>query len=233
MEPYFRKEITDRQAEVIAFFMTHLGSDPDHIHYIKSEEYYSDLYAIDLAIYEPTKYFDYYVAHTVGLSDYRFDTNFKRSELLMILPNTWKPIFDKEEYYWPLQLLLDVAYGVVENKMGTMIGQVYLPRHDGKTYSQYTDAFGGILTLAEDLPIELYDAEIEGTYTRFLQVVPVSLDDVSKIEEIGPSKFIEFNLHDSEGPQMVVKLKEKPLAGIDRIIKQNEDSLKGRKNKKI
>lgn len=230
MEPYFRKEITDRQAEVVAFFMTHLGSDADHFHYIKSEEYYSDLYAIDLVIFEPTKYFDYYVAVTAGLSDYRFDKNFARSELLMVLPKTWKPIFDKEEFYWPLQILLDVAYGVVENKMGTAFAQVYLPRQNENPYTTYSDAIGGILTMPEMFPIEMYDAEIENSFTRFLQVVPISQNDLSKIEEIGPAKFVEFDLHDSDGPQMVVKIKEKPLAGIDRIIKQNEDSLKSKKN---
>ena len=229
MEPYFRKEITDRQAEVVAFFMTHLGSDPEHFHYIKSEEYYSDLYAIDLAVFEPTKYFDYYVAVTAGLSDYRFDKNFSRSELLMVLPKTWKPIFDKEEFYWPLQILLDVAYGVVENKMGTAFAQVYLPRQNEKPYTTYSDAIGGILTMPEMFPIEMYDVEIENSFTRFLQVVPISKNDLSKIEEIGPAKFVEFDLHDSDGPQMVVKIKEKPLVGIDRIIKQNEDALKNKK----
>ena len=76
MEPYFRKDITDRQAEVVGFFMASLGSDAKRIHYIKSEEYYSDLYPIDIAVFEPTKYFDYYVAITSGLSNYRFDNNF-------------------------------------------------------------------------------------------------------------------------------------------------------------
>lgn len=229
MEPYFRKDITDRQAQVVSFFMAALDSDEDRIHYIKSEEYFSDLYPIDIAVFEPTKYFDYYVAMTAGLSNYRFDSNFARSELVMVLPKTWKPIFDKEEYYWPLQILLDVAYGVVQNNMGTMLGQVYLPRQNEKPYTSYSDAIGGILTLPEMFPIEMYDVEIENSYTRFLQVVPISKKDLEKIEEIGPNKFIEYDLHDSEGPQIAVKLQEKPLAGIDRIIKQNEETLKNKK----
>ena len=147
----------------------------------------------------------------------------------MVLPKTWKPIFDKEEFYWPLQILLDVAYGVVENKMGTAFAQVYLPRQNAEPYTKYSDAIGGILTMPEMFPIEMYDAEIENSFTRFLQVVPISQNDLSKIEDFGPAKFIEFDLHDSDGPQMVVKIKEKPLTGIDRIIKQNEDTLKSKK----
>lgn len=229
MEPYFRKELTERQSEVAAFFMKCLGSDVDHMHYIKSQEYYTDYFPIDLIIYEPTEFFDGYVAITAGLSDYRFDKFFGRSELLMVLPKNWKPVFDKEEYYWPLKILLDVAYGVVENKQGTMIGQVYLPREDEDGYTNYSDAIGAILTLPEEFPIQMYEIEGENSYTRFLQVVPISKDDLSKIEENGPAKFIQYNLHDSEGPQMRVKIPEKPLAGIDKIIKQNEDSLKNKK----
>ena len=230
MEPYFGKEITDIQAEILGFFMGHLGSDPDHMHYIKTEEYYTDLFAIDLAVFEPTKYFDYYVATTVGLSDYKFKRNFARSELIMILPKNWKPIFDKEEYYWPLKILLDLAYGLVQNNIGAAYGQVLLPRENEEPYSSYTDAVGGVLVVPEMLPVELYNAEVEGEYVWFPQVVPVSKNDLDKIELVGLDKFIEFDLHDSEGPQMVVKLQDKPLFGIDRIIKQNEDILKNKKD---
>lgn len=230
MEPYFGKDITDRQAEITGFFLGNLGCDPDRMHYIKTEEYFADLYAIDVAVYEPTKYFDYYVATTVGLSDYRFNKNFARSELIMILPKNWKPIFDKEEYYWPLQILLDCAYGLVQNKMGGAYGQVLLPRENDTPYTSYSDAIGGITVVPEMLPVELYNAEVEGEFVWFLQVVPISKNDLEKIELVGLNKFVEFDLHDSEGPQMVVKLQEKPLFGIDKIIKQNEDILKNKKN---
>ena len=228
LKPYFSEEISDRQAQVLVHIMANIGSSLEHMHYIKSEEYLSDIFPIDLAIYEPTEFVDNYVVQTVGLSSYYFTKNFARSELLMVLPKTWKPIFDREEYRWPLGLLLDIAYGMVENKQGPMIGQVYMP-NENEIVSPATDAVGGIITFAEHFPTELYEVKVNDTYTRFFQVVPVTKDDVEKIEENGAADFIKYNLHDSNGPQMVVKLKEKQPRGIDRLIKQNEDSLKGKK----
>ena len=227
-KPIFAEELSDRQAQVLVHIMANIGSSPEHMHYIKSEEYLSDIFPIDLAIFEPTEFVDYYVAQTVGLSSYYFTENFARSELLMLLPKTWKPIFDREEYKWPLGLLLDIAYGMVENKVGPMIGQVYMPNGE-EIVSPATDAVGAIITLAEHLPMELYEVKVNDTYTRYFQVVPITKDDVEKIEEHGSTNFIRYNLHDSDGPQMVVKLKEKQPRGIDRLIKQNEDSLKGKK----
>lgn len=227
-KPYFAEEISDRQAEILGFIMGNIGASFEKLHYIKSEEFLSDIFPIDLAIHEPTEFVDYYVAHTVGLSSYYFTQNFARSELVMLLPKTWKPIFDREEYKWPLGLLLDIAYGMVENKVGPMIGQVYMPNGD-EIVSPATDAVGGIITFPEHFPIELYEVKVNDTYTRFFQVVPITKDDVEKIEEHGTGDFIKYSLHDSNGPQMVVKLKERQPRGIDRLIKQNEDSLKGKR----
>jgi hypothetical protein len=227
LKPYFSEEISDRQAQVLAHIMANTGATFENLHYIKSEEYLSDIFPIDIAVHEPTEFVDYYIAHTVGLSSYYFTTNFARSELVMLLPKTWKPVFDREEYKWPLGLLLDIAYGIVENKVGPMIGQVYMP-NGNEIVSPATDAIGGIITLAEHFPIELYEVKINDTFTRFFQVVPITKDDAEKIEENGSIDFIKYNLHDSEGPQMVVKLKEKKPMGIDKLIKQNEDSLKSK-----
>ena len=85
-----------------------------------------------------------------------------------------------------------------------------------------------MITFAENFPMEIYEAEIEDTLTRFFQVVPVSSKDVEKVEDIGPLNFIKFNLHDSDGPKMMVEFGEKPVEGIDRLIKENESSLKSK-----
>ena len=229
--PYFSDGLTDRQIFVMMHYIRALKTTPDDLHYIKSEEYAHDLFPIDIVVFEPTKEFDYYVVGTVGLSDYRFDKNFSRSELIMALPKTWKPIFDKEEYYWAPQMVRDIAYCVLERKEGTYPGQVYLLtdeslQAEGGTYSPQTDAVGAILTFPEMFSLEMYEREMYHSYVRFLQVVPIDKNDVQKLDEIGPADFIKFDLHDSEGPTMVVKLKEKPLQGIDKLVKQNEDALK-------
>ncbi|MBQ9793186.1 MAG: suppressor of fused domain protein [Clostridia bacterium] len=232
-EPYFSKELSERQTAVVMHYLKNLIADPNDLEYVKTQEYKTDVFPVDIVIVKPTEYFNYYVVATVGLSSYRFDSNFARCELMMVLPPEWKPILDKEEFYWPPQLLRDIAYNLIDNDMGVAVGQVHVltGTEDSGTYSPFTDAVGGIITMPEMFPVTMCEEKIGDTYTRFMQVVPVTKDDVAKIESMTPFKFIEFELHDSEGPQMVVELKEKPLQGIDKIIKQNEAVLKG-KNKK-
>lgn len=232
-EPYFSKELSERQTAVVMHYLRNLISDPNDLDYIKTQEYSSDIFPVDIVVINPSEYFNYYVVGTVGLSSYRFDKNLARSELFMVLPPEWKPVMDKEEFYWAPQLLRDIAYNLIDNDMGVAVGQVHLltGTEESGTYSPFTDAVGGIITMPEMLPISMCEEKIGDTYTRFMQVVPITKDDVSKIESMTPSKFIEYELHDSDGPQMVVKLKEKPLQGIDKIIKQNESVLK-EKNKK-
>lgn len=226
LEPYYSKELSERQITVLVHYFNYFGVEPKDVHYIKTEEFYTDLFPIDLVVIEPNEKFDYYTIATVGLSEYKFDENFARSELLMVMPKTWKPIFDKEQYYWAPALLKDVAYAAVENKRAVKVGQVYLLNEEGKTYSPSTDAIGGIITIAEMYDFDMYEALIGETYTKFFQVVPIDNNDYAKLEQIGPMKFIQFELHDSENPLMVAKMKEKPVEGIDKLIKHNEGKLK-------
>ena len=228
LDPYYSKELSERQIEVLIHYFNYFGVEPNDVHFIKTEEYYTDLFPVDLVVVEPNDKFDYYTIATVGLSEYRFDENFVRSELLMVLPKTWKPIFDKEEYYWAPALLKDIAYASIASRRAVKVGQVYLLNEEGKTYSPSTDAVGGIITIAEMFDFDMYESLIGETYTKFFQVVPIDNNDVQKLDEIGPMKFIQFNLHDSEKPLMVAKVKEKPVQGIDRLVKQNESKLKSK-----
>ena len=226
-EPKFAEELSERQVAVCMHYLKTLGLSPDEMQYIKTEIETFDIYPVDLAIFEPSEAFDYWVITTVGLSEYYFNENLARCELMMVVPKEWKPILDKEEHYWVVDMLRDIAYGIIDNKKGLIPNQLYLLADlgAGETFCKSTDAVGAIVTLPEMLPFSFLEEKIDGSYTRFLQLVPVTADNVSKIEEVGPAKFIEFDLHDSDGPKMVVTLKEKQLQGIDKLVKQNEDSL--------
>lgn len=231
-EPKFAKELSERQVAVCMHYLRCLGLTPDDMQYIRTEIDDFDLYPVDLAIFKPSEFFDYWVIGTVGLSEYCFNgDNLSYCELMMVVPKQWQPILDKEEHYWVLDMLRDIAYGVIENKRGVAVNQLYLLADlaAGETFCKSTDAVGAIVTLPEMLSFNFLEEKIDGSYTRFLQLVPVTADNVSKIDEVGPAKFIEFDLHDSDGPKIVVTLKEKPLQGIDKLVKQNEDSLKGKK----
>ena len=78
-KPYFADNLSERQAEVIMHYVSVLGSKLEDIHYIKTEEYLSDIYPVDIVVFEPVENFDYYTVATVGLSSYRFEENFARS----------------------------------------------------------------------------------------------------------------------------------------------------------
>ena len=199
------------------------------MHYVKNQEFLSDLFPIGIAIFEPTKEFDYYIISTIGLSQYYFPKGVQRAELNMVLPKTWKPILDKEEYMWPIELLTDIAYQIIDANYGANVGQVYIFNGDGEPYSKYSDAVGGIVCLPEMFPITILEAEIENSFTRFLQVMTLNKDQLSKVDELGPIEFIKYELHDSEDALMVIPIKEPAPTGIDKIIKKNENSLKGKK----
>lgn len=229
LDPYFSKELSSRQIQVLIHYFNYFGVEPNDVHYIKTEEFYSDLFPVDLVVIEPNSKFDYYTIATVGLSEYKFEEKYVRSELLLVLPKEWKPIFDKEQYYWAPALLKDVAYASIENKRPIKVGQVYLLNEEGKTYSPSTDAVGAIVTIPEMYDFDMYEEFIDETYTKFFQIVPIENNDIKKLEEIGPMKFIQFDLRDSEKPLMVAKLKEKAVQGIDKLVKQNESKLKSKK----
>lgn len=226
LETYYSKELSERQIEVLVHYFNYFGVAPEEVHYIKTEEFYTDLFPIDIVVIEPNKKSEYYTIATVGLSSYKLDENFARSELLMAMPKNWKPNFDKEQYYWAPALLKDIAYAAVANKRAVKVGQVYLLNEEGKTYSPSTDAIGGIITIAEMYDFDIYEALIEKTYTKFFQVVPIDNNDYQKLETMGPMKFIQFELHDSENSLMVAKFKEKKVEGIDKLILHNENKLK-------
>ena len=230
-KPFFSEVLTDRQVAVINHYIEVMGFKLEDFHYIKSQEFMSDLFPVDIAIFGPTEDFNYYTITTVGLSQYKFPKFFARVELSMVMPITWKPIFGKKEYFWAPQLLLDIAYQIVENNFGVQIGQAYLfegEKENELPYPEGTDAVGGIVCLPEMFPLNILEAEIEKTYTRFFQIMTLDKNAVSKLDEIGPQNYIRFELHDSSNPLMVVPVRDFKPQGIDKIIKKNEDSLKGK-----
>ncbi len=229
-EPFFSEYLTDRQVEVINHFIDIMGFELNEFNYLKSEEFMTDLYPVDVAIFAPTKDFNYYTLTTSGLSQYNLYKNFTRVELCMVLPPEWKPTLDRKENMWAPDLLLDIAYQVVENKMGVRLGQYFVMNtpNGQLPYPEGTDALGGIICLPEMFPLQILEKEIEHSYTRFLQVVPFDKNGLSKIESMGPADYILYDLHDSDNPKMVAPMKKFEPKGIDKIIRKNEDTLKAK-----
>lgn len=229
-EPFFSESLTDRQMEVINHFIDVMGFKLKDFNYLKSQEFLTDLYPVDVAIFGPTENFNYYTLSTSGLSQYLLHKNFTRVELCMVLPPTWKPDLGKKENMWAPSMLLDIAYQIVENKIGVNIGQCFvLESENGELpYPEGSDAVGGIVCLPEMFPMDIIEKEIEFSYTRFFQIMTFDKEGLSKLDSMKPIDYIKYELHDTEGPLMVVPMRKVEPKGIDKIIKKNEDTLKGK-----
>lgn len=230
MEPYSFDDITDRQLKTLAHTLSTVGGKAEQVHYFKSEQDLFDLYPVDVAVLEPTEFFDYFIVTTMGLSAYKFPDEIARAELIMLLPSEWKANFSKWEYFWPVKLLQDIAFGVIKNKSGVVPFQVHQIADATEPY-ETTNFIGGIVNFPELFPVEYVDEKIGIDYTRFYQIIPVTKEQVDKINDIGPAKFIQFDLHDAEGPLLNVEVpdvKKNEGKKIDRIISHNERTLKGK-----
>ena len=229
---FLSNDLTDRQTDVLVHIARVGGFNLDDVEYIKNEEYFDDPSSIDIAIFSPTKDFNYYLVSTVGLSSFQPDKTLARAELFMLLPPSWKIDLEKDEYNWPIKMLEDVASGLVEKNIGVNLYQVIQVSEDN--FNDSTDVVGGVVCFPELNVIQFVEEKIEETYTRFFNFVPLNKAQISKIEDVGIKSFVEFDLHDADGPvNFVVKEpKIKKGSNIDRIIDHNVNSLNDKKGLK-
>lgn len=225
MEKYLSNNITDRQKKVLEHYVKTGGFDVENVEYIKNEEYLDDPSSVDIAIFAPTENFDYYTVATVGLSSFQPDPSLACAEIFMLLPSSWKFDLEKSEYSWPIDLLQDVAQNYVENKKG--IGLYQVVQMADEAYSEGTDIVGGILCFPELNIIDFVEEKIENSYTRFFNFVPLDKNQLNKILDVGVQAFVEFDLHDIDGPVNFVAKEPQTKKGtnIDRIIEHNVSSL--------
>lgn len=215
--------VDERKALVASHIIANLGATMDDAQILEAEGDLSFNTPIDLIVVKPHENFDYYVVSTVGLSDYYFNKGLARAELSIVLPKTWKIMLDKHEYAWPFEMLSDIAESVVNAGQGVAVGQVY-------TLSKPTNSntvYGGVVTFPEMMPLNFVEEKIGITYTRFFLVVPVSKEQLDKIDSVGIDDFIEYDLHDTDGPLMVAEYVKATNSTLDKIIAHNENSLKG------
>lgn len=225
MDKYFSKVLTERQEDVISHIAGVGGFDLDLVQYIKTEEYFDDPSSIDIAIFAPTDNFNYYLVSTVGFSSYQPDPKLARAEIFMLLPPSWKWDLEKEEYNWPVEMLKIVSRGLIDNNKGAGLFQIVKVADD--SFSDGTDVIGGVLCFPEMNALEFVEEKIGDTYTRFFNLVPLNKAQLGKIEDVGVKAFVEFDLHDADGPVGFVAQEPQVKKGsnIDKIIEHNTNSL--------
>ena len=162
---------------------------------------------VDIIWIKPTKNFNYNVLATCGLSEIEMENPDQCMELMMLLPPDWKVDDSKEEWRWPVELLSQVAYLPFETEnYNYTLGTVVSLTEDDKPFMKGTKNCGAIITFPEHFPPEMFQLEVEEDYyVRFFQCVPINKDDIERMTETSPLKFIEFNLHNADGPDFVVK----------------------------
>jgi hypothetical protein len=93
------------------YIINKIGSYNDVIHEIVSPDIHVDIIPIP-----PMKGKEYYTLVTMGMGAYRMKvpphyakSKFNRAELAIRLPKDWDIYSDKEEWYWPIRLLKELA----------------------------------------------------------------------------------------------------------------------------
>lgn len=217
----------ERRSYVVAHTKEYVEARDDQVHIFKTSANYDNLFPVDIAVFEPTVEFDGYVVSTVGLSEYRFSPDVARAELVMVLPATYKMSFEKPEYGWVIEFMTHMAQACIADSTGVQIGQIYTFSQDGKPCFDGTDCISGLISFPEMFPLEYFEEKIGITYTHFLQVVPLNQNRLAKLREVGLETFLDYDLHDAEGPLMSAPepRKVQSQSAIDKIISHNEDVL--------
>ncbi len=217
----------ERRSYVLEHTKSYVGARDDQVHIFKTSANHDNLFPVDIAVFEPTVEFDGYVVSTVGLSEYRFSSEVARAELVMVLPTTYKMSFEKPEYGWVVNFMATMAQACIVDNVGVQIGQVYTFSKDGNPCFDGTDCISGFISFPEMFSLDFYEEKIGITYTHFLQVVPLNQNRLSKLREVGVEAFLDYDLHDAEGPLMFAPepRKVQSQSAIDKIISHNEDNL--------
>lgn len=229
MEKELFAKLISRKREVLLHFEKVLSSPLGKAEYFLSPLNKGEDYAIDIALFEPSEDYPYFVASTVGLSCYQFNKMYARCELMLALPQNYKFDASKEDSTWPLELLRRLAYLLLYAKKVPALSQIY--EIFDKDELKATNQNCGILVAPDMFDGSMFEEKIDDTYTRFYQLVPLSSTQVKKALDVGVQAFIEFDLHDAEGPDTVVNWKPKTNKKIEEIISHNEGNLKSKTKK--
>lgn len=212
--------LPERKREVLLHYEKTLLSPLSEAEYVFSDD---DDVDVDIVIMAPGEDFPYYTISTVGLSNYKFNTELARNELTIVMPENYSTNLDKKENAWPVMLLREIIYGAVVNHIHFELNKIYLSSFK----SDELDCIGGIVVIPELMNMDFIDEKIDYDYTRFFLFVPLSEEQIDKAEDVGIKRFIEFDLHDINGPDMVAKYTPPQVnSKLQKMIEHNERNLK-------
>lgn len=168
---------------------------------------------VSLHISRPTRDRDCFMVMTEGMGAYPMPTPpeprpgfFQRLELILYLPRDWKFDFDGDDYYWPLQVMKDLAR--LPLQAGTSLGLYFaVPSPAGKPWEK--TQFTGVMLLPyvniktghlEEKFIKLSNGDL----VHILMLIPLYQEEWDYRQKYGGDKLLEKFGHHFPDKQFLI-----------------------------
>ena len=176
---YSEKEVE----KVEAYIKQQYGEFEEVLHEIVSLDIHCDI-----AMIPPTEERPYYSLVTMGAGAYRMDIpkelkkwKLERAEYVIFLPKDWNIKSDKEEDYWPIRMLKDIARFPIYTDSWITLGHTVTMNEDSSPVASNTklnscvllNSFGKDKQIVEALKLRLFGDEV-----NFWQLVPLYQEEV-------------------------------------------------------
>ena len=144
---------------------------------------------INICVIAPHKGHNFYTLSTMGLGAYRMDIPdeargglgaAERAELIMQLPPYWRINSEDERWFWPVQLLIDMAYFLMMDEKA-WFGEGHVIASE-VPYAGNTRLSGVILTVPEEVQDEPFTLP-DGSRVNFYQLVPLYPEEIELLNE--------------------------------------------------
>lgn len=159
------------------------GKFEEVIHEIQSPDIH-----VDIAIIPPSKKEEYYKLVTMGMGAHRMNVprelkeeKLERAELVIYLPKKWKLHSSKEEWYWPIRWMKQIARMPIEEKSWVGYGHTIGCE---ESFADNTELNGIGLIAAETKEKKAAVLNLpDGSVIHFYQMIPLYQEEMEyKIE---------------------------------------------------
>ena len=169
--------------KVSAYIEQQYGEYDDVFHELVSPDIH-----LDIVLVPPTEEQPYYKLVTMGAGAYKMDVprelrkwKLERAEYVIFLPKDWNIKSDKEEDYWPIRMLKDVARLPIYTDSWLTVGHTVTMNEDSSPIAPNTllnscvlfNSFGKGKQVVEALKIGLFGDEV-----NFWQVFPLYQEEL-------------------------------------------------------